>query len=446
MAAADLTASVSSLSVDSYDKKRLSDITDDSVGSRVSVFGWVTKCTALKSVTFVELTSHLETVKCVLSGSVSLTFSTSLTVQGTVVRVRNPRDRFTVEIHVDHYTIYGGAQAPSFPLNRDSDKDSVLNYAHLALRLPERSLFLIARSRLLSLFRDFYRSHSYVEITPPTIVQTQVEGGSTLFSLDYYGAPAYLTQSSQLYLETVAPVAGRCFCIMPSYRAEQSRTARHLSEYTHVEAELVDIEMPDLLDSIESLIRYVIDHFYSDGMIARINQARADFVPFELGKAPFRRVKYEDAIKFFKTVDHRKPDGTPYEMLDDICDASEKYLVQELGEGQPVFLTYFPIEHKPFYMARDSGRTESCDLLFPGIGEVVGGSMRCDSYDELLAGFKREGISPEPYSWYLDMARFGPSRHGGYGIGFERIMMGLMSYKNVDEATLYPRKVSRCSP
>lgn len=415
------------------------------VGEEVEVFGWVTKCTALKKFSFVELTSYRNTVKLVIPESVNLTFSTTIKVVGKVVKVENPKDEFSEEIQVSKYEIYGGESAPSFPLNKESDKDSMLNHGHLALRLPKRSLFLKARSEMLRIIRSWYHRNSYIEVTPPTIVQTQVEGGSTLFSLDYYGSPAYLTQSSQLYLETVAPVAGACFCIMPSYRAEKSKTSRHLSEYTHVEGEIVDIEFSDLMDSIESLLRYTVEQFYS-AMLPEILAVDKEFKPFTLTNEPFKRIRYSDAIKFLIEHDNRKQDGTPYEMMDDICDASEKFLVEKFGNGQPVFLTHFPVEHKPFYMRKVDGVTESCDLLFPGIGEIAGGSMRCDSYPDLIDGFKREGLSIDTYNWYLDMAKFGPSRHGGYGIGFERIMMTIMDYKNVDEATLYPRKVSRCTP
>lgn len=443
---ASLQDSVESMRIsEKYRRVRLCELTEQDADEQVCVFGWVAKATPLKKFTFVELASQFAVVKCVLPGSHSLTFSTSLAVRGTVRRVASPKDQFAFEIDAESFEVAGGAPAPSFPLNGQSDKGSVLNYGHLALRLPERALFLRARSELLHVIRAFYHENGYTEVTPPTIVQTQVEGGSTLFSMDYYGERAYLTQSSQLYLETVAPVAGACFCIMPSYRAEKSRTSRHLSEYTHVEGEIVDITFAELMDAIEALFRYAIRGFY-ERMLPAIRRVHAGFEPFRLADEPFRRLRYADAIAFMVEKDHRKPDGTPYAPLDDICDASERFLVAEYGRGQPVFLVGFPEEHKPFYVSKAGGETESCDLLFPEIGETVGGSMRCHSYEELLAGFVREGLDPKPYGWYLDMARYGPSAHGGYGIGFERLMMGLMHYKNVDEATLYPRKVSRCTP
>ncbi|EOB13060.1 Asparaginyl-tRNA synthetase, cytoplasmic [Nosema bombycis CQ1] len=124
-------------------------------------------------------------------------------------------------------------------------------------------------------------------------------------------------------------------------------------------------------------------------------------------------------------------------------------LVEKIGNGEPVFLTHFLVEHKPFYMKldpNDNKYTESCDLLFPGLGEILGGSMRCDKIDTLVEGFNREGINTENYQWYLDMARYGPCSHGGYGLGFERLLMCLMRYSNIEFATLYPRNTRRCQP
>jgi len=429
-----------------YTKVRLSELGSSCDKQFVQTFGWVTKCSALKTYTFVELTSEFSTVKLVIPGCHDISFTTSLVVYGVVKAVSSAKDNFTFEISIDKFSIYNGKNAPSFPLNASSEKESRLDNGHLALRMKDRSLFLKVRSALLHCIRDFYYSSKYTEITPPTLVQTQVEGGSTLFEMKYYNEPAYLTQSSQLYLETVVPVTGKAYCIMPSYRAEKSKTSRHLSEYTHVEAELADIDFEDLLSSVESLVRYSVTKFY-ELSLKDILEVYPDFQKFELSSEPFGRITYTDAIKFLQQHDHMKTDGTPYEYMDDIADASEKFLVATYGKGRPLFMTHFPCEMKSFYMKKvGDGLTESCDLLFPDIGEIVGGSMRLDDAEKLEQAFEREGINPKGYYWYIDMSKYGPSSHGGYGLGFERLLMGLMNYKHVDDATLYPRKVNRCKP
>lgn len=432
--------------LEEYQRIRLEDLDESFAGKKIVTFGWTTKCAALKKYSFIDLTSAFKTIKCVIPGTHDISFQTTLHVYGTIKKNETGKDEHKFELSVEKFTIYNGETAPSFPLNAHSEKEAKLDNGHLALRMKDRTLFLKARSNMLHSMREFYFQNKYTEITPPTLVQTQVEGGSTLFALDYYGEKAYLTQSSQLYLETAAPVTGKAFCIMPSYRAEKSKTSRHLSEFTHVEGELVDISFTELMEQIEALVRYTINDFYKC-TLPDIKKTHPDFVPFNLSEEPFKKLSYKDAIEFLRSKNHMKTDGTPYEYMDDIADASEKFICSEYGNNQPVFLTLFPHALKSFYMKKIEGDlTESCDLLFPGVGETVGGSMRLDQYQNLYDSFAREGINPDAYYWYLDMARFGPSQHGGYGLGFERLLMGLMGYKNVDESCIYPRKVSRCQP
>lgn len=428
-----------------YKKVRLSSITEDMVGQKIKTFGWITNCRPQKNFSFIDLSLEFETLKCVVPGTHDLTFTTSLTIFGELKKSDSKKDSHTYELFVSKFVIYNGTMAPSFPLNEKSDKESRLDYGHLALRLPERALSLKARSNLLMAMREFYHKRNFTEITPPTLVQNQVEGGATLFGLKYYDQKAYLTQSSQLYLESTIASCGNSFCIMPSYRAEKSRTSRHLSEYTHVEGELTDIVFDDLLQFVEDLVRYSTEKFY-EKTLPSILKVQPDFKKFELSSAPFKRITYSDAIEFLKSKNHLKADSTPYAYLDDISDASERFLCAEFGGNQPVFLTHFPAVLKAFYMKRDGELTESSDLLFPGIGEIMGGSMRLDDAVGLQDAFVREGLSAEEYSWYIDLSRFGPSSHGGYGVGFERLLMGLMGYPHVDDATLYPRKVNRCKP
>ncbi len=189
----------------------------------------------------------------------------------------------------------------------------------------------------------------------------------------------------------------------------------------------------------------MITEFYGI-MKEKILKVYPDFKFFELSEKPFMRVTHKEAIDFLIKMKHQKPTGEFYVEDDDIADASERFLCEHLANGQPMFLTRFPLEHKPFYVKRDKEGTQTCDLLFPGVGEVLGGSMRCDEYKKWEDGFRRENINPDPYYWYIEMSKFGPSSHGGYGLGFERILMAIMKYPHIDSATLYPRKPNRCQP
>ncbi len=295
------------------------------------------------------------------------------------------------------------------------------------------------RSALLSAFRQVLSAHSLLEVTPPCLVQTQVEGGATLFKLDYYSQPAFLTQSSQLYLETCLPSLGDVFCVQESFRAENSHTRRHLSEYTHLEGELAFITFEDLMNHLESVICETVDSLLQDpSSAALIKQLNPDFVP---PARPFLRLPYADAIKWLNEHDikHEAEDadgnvikdeqGNPvmveHKVGDDIAEAAERRMTDILA--RPVFLHSFPAELKAFYMKKikkadgDDGPTftESVDLLMPGVGEIVGGSMRISDLEELFEGYKREGIDPAPYYWFTDQRKYGTCEHGGYGLGVE---------------------------
>ena len=257
------------------------------------------------------------------------------------------------------------------------------------------------------------------------MVQTQVEGGATLFSFDYYGQTAYLTQSSQLYLETCIPSLGDVFTVSPSFRAEKSLTRRHLSEYTHIEAELDFIEFPDLLAHLEEVICRVIDLVLDDpdiaGMIKWLRETekeREGFVKpseFKRPTRPFKRMKYAEAIEWLKEHNIPNEEGQPHAFGDDIAEAAERKMTDVLNI--PIFLTHFPVEIKAFYMKKapeDPRVTESVDVLMPGVGEITGGSMRMEDFDELMAAYKREGTGSDPYYWYTDQRRYGTSPHGMY--------------------------------
>ena len=387
-------------------------------GTRVRVTGRVHRLRSQKDVIFVTLQDGYGFLQCVLTGhlvktydAMTLTLETSLEIWGEMWEVppkqHAPDDR---ELHADYYEVIGRAagdkEAITTIVSKDADQKTLLDNRHLVLRGEISSSVMKVRAAVLRAFRQTYEdiTPSCLEVTPPCMVQTQVEGGATLFDFNYYGEKAYLTQSSQLYLETCMPSLGNVFCVAPSFRAEKSLTRRHLSEYTHIEAELDFITFDDLLAHLELVMCSVIDtvlaHPATAALITTLNP------DFRAPERPFKRMRYADAIDWLREHDILNEEGQPHTFGDDIAEAAERKMTDIIN--RPIFLTHFPVEIKAFYMKKDPADlrvTESVDCLMPGVGEIVGGSMRMEDYDELMAAYARVGIDPAPYYWYTDQRK-----------------------------------------
>ncbi|RPB26442.1 asparaginyl-tRNA synthetase [Terfezia boudieri ATCC MYA-4762] len=426
-------------------------------GKRVKVNGWVHRLRSQKGMTFIELRDGTGYLQCVLTGDLpktwdaqNLTLETSLSIWGVIAPL--PEGKTAPDNHelaADFFEVIGqapsGDEAFSNRITKDTGADLKADLRHLVLRGEVASAVLKVRAGVLRAFRKSYEDMGLLEVTPPCMVQTQVEGGSTLFAFDYYGEKAYLTQSSQLYLETCLPALGDVFCIQESFRAEKSLTRRHLSEYTHIEAELAFITFDDLLSHLEELMCRTLETVLTDPKVAPLIK---ELNPtFEAPARPFLRMTYEDAIQWL--VEHQIPndEGEPHKFGDDIAEAAERRMTDTIGK--PIFLTKFPVEIKAFYMKKVDGDprvTESVDCLMPGVGEIVGGSMRMDDLEELMGGYKREGIGAEPYYWFTDQRKYGTTPHGGYGLGLERFLAWLCARYTVRDCSLYPRWTGRCTP
>uniref|UniRef100_A0A7S1XBT5 asparagine--tRNA ligase n=1 Tax=Compsopogon caeruleus TaxID=31354 RepID=A0A7S1XBT5_9RHOD len=424
----------------------------DIVGVRVKISGWVHQLRwEGRKLMFVELRDGTGFLPAVLSNELCMTVEAitlhreaAVALWGTVVK--DERAKGGIELQCDYWELVGSSPGEiEFILKPDSGPDVLMNYRYLVIRGTRASSVLRMRSIITQSFREHFFARGYVELFPPTLVNTSCEGGSTLFKLDYFGEDAYLTQSSQMYLETGIPAVGDCFCILPSYRAEKSQTRRHLAEFHHIEAECPFINFEGLLSRIEDLVCDVTERAMEKGKDL-LDVLNPDLKPF---KRPFRRMNYSDAIDFCRENNIYKDEETKthFEYGDDIPEGPERKMTDQIGE--PILLCRFPASMKSFYMQKcedDKRLTESVDLLVPGVGEVVGGSMRTFDYEALMESYEREGVPPENYVWYSDMRKFGTCPHGGYGLGLERFCCYLMNIHHIRDVCLYPRMIGRLNP
>lgn len=322
----------------------------------------------------------------------------------------------------------------------DSNIDVMLTKRHIVLRGPKSSSVLRFTSHVLKYLRDFFYKHGLEEVFPPLITEAQAEGGAELFEIQYFDGEAYMTQSSQLYLEAAIYALRDVFCILPSYRAEKSRTKRHLTEYRHVEAEFAWMDFEELLNFIEDMIIYVVER------VKEHDQYILDLWEHDLKvpSKPFVRIDYEDAIKLLK-----KEYDIEITFGEDISDAPERQLVDHFGS--PVILQHFPTLMKPFYHKIDPDRpdvTRSADFLFPICGELIGSGERETDIDSMLERMSKMDppLSSEEYYWYMDLRKYGSVPHSGFGMGLERLIQWLLGLEHIRDATLFPRTVNRVSP
>ena len=422
------------------------------IGRRVLVQGWVHNIRfESKRLAFLDLRDGTGFLQCVLTDKLCMTVEAITLFREASVRLwgtlrEDARAKGGLELHADYWCVIGPSHRDiEMILTHESNPDVLLTHRHLVIRGRHTSSVLKMRSIITQCFREHYFDRGYVELAPPTIVNTMCEGGSTLFPLDYFGEQAYLTQSSQMYLETAIPAVGDCFCILPSYRAEKSSTRRHLAEFHHLEAEMPFITFEQLLQAIEELVCDVYARAMRRGgeLFRELNPNAAP------PKRPFKRMDYAEAIEFCRQ--HRiykdEESQTPFEFGDDIPEAPERRMTDMIGE--PILLCRFPIYLKSFYMqpcADDPDLTESVDLLMPGVGEIVGGSMRLWDHDELMKAYQREKMDASTYSWYTDQRKFGSCPHGGYGLGLERFCCHMLGVAHVRDVCLYPRYRGRLIP
>ena len=410
---------------------------------KVSIRGWVYRKREGKGMIFLVVRDSTGVVQCTVkkdskawNEAEQLTIESSLTLEG----MAKPDQRAPSghEISADAITIVGLAE--TFPIAKDKSEDFLRDIRHLWLRSRKMNLVMKVRANVMEYAREYFAKQGFTEVSPPMFISAACEGGSTLFGLKYFDQNLYLTQSSQLYLEILIYSLESVYCIAPSFRAEKSRTIRHLTEYWHMEGEWAFADMTDLMRFEEGLLAYVCQQTVKNCK-RELEELGVDVSKLASVTVPFPRMTYNEAIERLKAK------GSNLKWGYDLGYEDEKLLADEVGK--PFFIYDYPTAIKAFYCKTYNDRPEvamSTDMLVPRIGEISTGGAREDDKETLIKRIKEMGLKPEDYDWYLDLRRYGTVPHVGFGMGVERLLTWMLDLENVIDSIPFPRTTRRFYP
>ncbi len=419
----------------------------ESVGKTVHLRGWVYRVRTSGKLTFIILRDSSGMVQLLSSVRLlkedehkelsSLVIESSMEATGIIREDKRAVTGYEVEI--SSYKIY--QRNDNFPISRDLGEEFLLDNRHLWLRSREFSAVLKIRSTIFKAFTDFYYENGFYQVQPPIMVSTATEGGSTLFKVPFFGDEVSLSQSSQFYLETFIFSLEKVFTIAPSFRAEKSRTRRHLTEYWHAEAEVAWVDNEGMMEIEEKMIEYVVSS------VVRENEEELKLLGRDVEllkniKAPFPRIRYGRLMEMAQEW------GLNLKYGDDLGADEEREITVHFDK--PIFVTHYPSSLKTFYHRPDPDNPDEIlchDLLAPeGYGEIIGGGERIWDLALLQKRMADYNLNSEDYYWYLDLRKYGSIPHSGFGLGLDRLAMWIMHLDNIREAIPFPRTIRRTKP
>jgi len=410
---------------------------------KVTIRGWVYRKREGKETIFLLIRDASGFIQCPVKKESSAwpeaekaTIESSVTLEGTAKK--DARAPGGYEILTEKMSIIGLAEL--FPITKDKSEEFLRDVRHLWLRSRRMNLVMKMRSEVLRFTHEFYKRQDFVEVSPPMFITSAVEGGSTLFGLKYFDQNMYLTQSAQLYLEVLIYSLEKVYCIAPSFRAEKSRTIRHLTEYWHIEAEQAFADMNDLMKHEEELLTYICQRTV-ETCKPELEELGVDIKKLLVVKTPFPRITYTEAVEKLNAKGFKTKWG------DDLGYEEEKAVAEEFGK--PFFIYDYPKQIKAFYCKIYRDKPElamSTDMLVPRIGEISTGGAREDDKEKLVDRLKELGLKEEDYDWYIDLRRYGTVPHMGFGMGVERVLTWMLDLENIIDAIPFPRTTRRFYP
>lgn len=427
---------------------RISDLSQH-VGDTVTLQGWLYNKSSKGKLHFLQLRDGSGVAQCVAfkNNIDESTFEalghlgqeSSLSITGEVKADDRAPGGF--EIGVSGAEIHQNVEG--YPITpKEHGVDFLLSRRHLWMRSRRQWAILRLRDGVITGLRRFFDEEGFVCMDSPIFTPSACEGTSNLFEVSYFERMAYLTQSGQLYAEAAAMAFGKVFCFGPTFRAEKSKTRRHLTEFWMLEPEIAYATLDDVISLAERMVTYVVAHVLEHRR-TELEVLERDLSKLEAIKAPFPRLTYEEASKIL--LDHPESNFVAGEDFG----ATDETIISSAYD-RPLFVTHYPGTIKSFYMKRDPESPEHClcvDMLgTEGVGELIGGSVREDDLDTLEAGIKAHDLPAEAFDWYTDLRRYGSVPHGGFGLGLERFVGWISGIQHIREAIPFPRMMERLEP
>jgi asparaginyl-tRNA synthetase len=371
----------------------------------------------------------------------SLTQESSLRVTGKVRADKRAPGGYELEV-MDLEIIQLVPPDKPYPITpKEHGTEFLMDHRHLWLRSSRQRAILGVRHEIIRACRDFFDDRGFTLVDTPIFTPAACEGTTTLFEVNYFEEKAYLTQSGQLYNEAIAAAVGKTYCFGPTFRAEKSKTRRHLTEFWMIEPEVAFANLDDAMMLAEELVAFVVERVL-ERRRAELQTLERDLAPLERCLTPFPRVSYDDAVKILQAK------GSEIQWGGDFGGGDETILSESFDK--PVLVHRYPSQVKAFYMAPDPARPEVAlcvDVLAPeGYGEIIGGGERLADYDLLLRRIEEANLPRQAFEWYLDLRRYGTVPHAGFGMGIERVVAWICGLEHVRETIAFPRMLYRLTP
>jgi asparaginyl-tRNA synthetase len=377
----------------------------------------------------------------------TLTQESSVIVEGKVRADKRAHGGYELDV-ANVQVVQRVPESTPYPITpKEHGTDFLMEHRHLWVRSQRQAAILRVRAEIIKAARDFFDERGFTLTDPPIITPAACEGTSTLFPVDYFDEQAFLTQSGQLYVEATAMALGKVYSFGPTFRAEKSKTRRHLTEFWMVEPEVAYAELDDVMELAEGLITFIVKRCLEKRRVDLQTIGR-DISKLEKIEAPFPRISYGDAVKNLQEGHAQGKLESKFEWGGDLGSPDETYLSAQFDK--PVMVHRYPAKVKAFYMEPDPQRPELAlcvDVLAPeGYGEIIGGSQRMASYELLLQRIHEHNLPEEAFKWYLDLRKFGSVPHGGFGMGVERVVAWICGLEHVRETIPFPRMLYRLYP